>query len=314
LNTLAQQNYLTAVAGQLQALAAPTKTNDILSAFKSIFATYRVAVSAQPIVSDADRARIRKSCEVDLRELDAVYFGERISEPRIAAAQATIPAVGQELLGMLGPFGSLASTVIGIAEPVLEDFADLLSDFQKKQAVKAFVSDQQNQSKLREAGIGLGRTGSDYLFAKRLSLAGAFAEQIADLTGSSLDLKSKELQQACPTPSAEMYRRGADGLPTAQFRRCYRAIWSHFEDRVTAALKTASAYDQIADAGDTSTQLNGYKALTTDFSKIVDESGQVDLWDTVSKMLTFASAVKTASSEDSLKKLEQALDALSNGK
>jgi hypothetical protein len=79
-------------------------------------------------------------------------------------------------------------------------------------------------------------------------------------------------------------------------------------------LKTAAAYDLLADAGDTSTQLNGYKALTNDFSKIVDDSGQIDFWDTVSKMLTFAGAIETAVSEDSAKKLQQSLDAVSKGK
>jgi hypothetical protein len=222
--------------------------------------------------------------------------------------------IGPEQLSLFGPVGAFAGTIMGIIQPVLIDFANLASDFEKKKAIKSFLSDASNQGKSRDSGIGLGRTGSDFLFAKRLSLAGTFAEQVAIVTGDSLDLSSKSVQVACPTPYDTMYRRGPDGLPSAQFRRCYRAVWGHFEDGIAAALKTAAAYDQLADAGDTSTQLNGYKALTTDFSKVADESGQVDFWDTVSKMLTFAGAVETAVSQDSLKKLQQSLDAVSKGK
>jgi len=314
LNTLAQQNYLTAVASQLQALAAPSKADDIFSAFKSLFATYQVTVSAQATVGDNDRMRIRKSCEADLKEFDAAFFGERVPEPPSTDARAAAAVIGPEQLSLFGPIGAFAGTVMGIIEPILVNFANLASDFQKKQAVKSFLSDTSNQNKLRDAGLGLGRTGSDFLFAKRLSLAGTFAEQMAVVAGASLDLSSKPMQEVCPTPYAAMYRRGPDGLSTAQFRRCYRAVWSRFEDGIAAALKTAAAYDQLADAGDTSTQLNSYKTLTVDFSKVVDETGQVDFWDTVSKMLTFASAVETAVSEDNLKKLRQSLDAVSKGK
>jgi hypothetical protein len=312
LNTLAQQNYLNAVAGQLQALAAPSKADDILSAFKSLFANYQVTVSAQPTVTDADRTRIRKSCESDLKEFDAAFFGEKIPEPTLPGGRAA--AIGPEQLSVFGPIGSFVGTIMGIIQPILVDFANLASDFQKKQAIKSFLGDNSNQTKLRDAGLGLGRTGSDFLFAKRLSLAGTFAEQIALVTGNPLDLNSKSIRDACPKPYPTMYQRGPDGLPTAQFRRCYRAVWSHFEDGIATALKTAAAYDQLADAGDTSTQLNSYKTMTADFSKVIDDSGQVDFWSTVSKMLTFAGAIETATSADNLKKLQQSLDAVSKGK
>ncbi|WP_128970312.1 hypothetical protein [Bradyrhizobium tropiciagri] len=314
LTTLAQQNYLTAVAGKLQALAAPSKADDIFSAFKSLFATYQITVSAQPKVDEKDRTNIRKSCEADLKEFDAAFFGARIPEAPSPGGRSASAVIGADQLSLFGPVGAFAGTIMGIIQPVLVDFANLASDFEKKKAIKTFLSDTSNQGKLRDSGLGLGRTGSDYLFSKRLSLAGTFAEQIAVLTGDSLDLGSKPVQAACPAPYDAMYRRGSDGLPSAQFRRCYRAVWSHFEDGITAALKTAAAYDQLADAGDTSTQLNGYKALTNDFSKVADESGAVDFWDTVSKMLTFAGAVETAVSQDNLKKLQQSLDAISKGK
>jgi hypothetical protein len=316
LNTVAQQGYLDAVAAELKALAIPSSSSDIISAFKQLFAKHQIVVSEAHTTSAAKREQVRKSCEADLREFDAAYFGLKIPTPAasgeaVPAAAAAIPLTG--LLSLLGPMGSLGGTIIGIVEPVLTSFADLASDAAKKEAIKQFLRDNDTQSKLRQAGTGVGRTESDYLFAKRLALAGAFAEKVALVTGKPLPLTSAQVQAACQAPFADMYRRGPNGLPTARFRRCYQAVWEHFEKGITAALQTAAAYDQLADAGDTSTHLNNYARLTQNFSPIIDDSGE-DVWNMVSRMITFAAAVKTALSEENRKKLEQAFEALGKDK
>src|SRR5262249_55706478 len=184
LNTLAQQNYLSAVASQLQSLAAPTAITDILSAFKALFASYQVQVSAQPTVEDTVREQTRRSCEADLQQFDAVYYGAVIPEPPdINRAASVTTALAIPDLSFLGPVGTLANTIVSIIQPVLQDFANIAADLQKRQAIKAYLSQETNQNNLKGAGRGLARTMSDYLFAKRLMLAGTFAEQIA-LIGS----------------------------------------------------------------------------------------------------------------------------------
>jgi hypothetical protein len=321
LNTLAQQNYLSGAASKLQAVAASSNSTDIFAAFKALFADYQISLQLQPNASNENREASRKSCEADLKEFDAAYFGVQIPTPPAAVAAAEPAAAAPNplgsLLGLLGPVGTLGNSIIGIIEPIVVDFANLATSFEKQQAIRTFLSTPANQTNLRGAGLGLGRTTSDSLFAKRLSLAGTFAEQIAVLGGTSVDLTSKEIQAACPGPyvaNPAMYQRGANGLPTAQFRRCYHAVWAQFEKPVTAALQTAGAYDQLADAGDTSTALNKYNKLTADFNPIID--GNVDsssLWDTASQLLTFASAIKNAFSADNLKKLQQEFAAVTKG-
>jgi hypothetical protein len=314
LTTLSQQNYLSATAAQLQALAGPSDAKDIFSSFKELFATYQVNVSAQPTISDADRTKIRKSCEADLREFDSAYYGLKIPVPSGPAASAAATPFDFGQLAVFGPIGTYASTIIGIIQPVLVNFANLISDFSKKNAIRTYLSEPDTQNKLRDAGVAVARTQSDYLFAKRLSLAGQFAEQTALLTGNTLDLASKEIQATCSAVQSSMYRRGSDGAPSEQFRRCYSRIWKHFEPEVNALLKTAAVYDQLADAGDTSSHLYAYKSLMNNFAAVATDSGQMDVWDTVSRMLSFAGAVKTAVSSENVKKVQQALDALEKGK
>lgn len=159
----------------------------------------------------------------------------------------------------------------------------------------------------------MGRTVSDYLFSKRLSLAGQFAEQIALVQGDSIDLTSKEVQAACPRPS--MYMRGKDGKGplNSAFMRCYSLIWTHFEKSIDAALQTAQAYDKLADAGNTATALNKFRNMTTEqnYEKIVTNSisQNADFWQEVTQLVTFAGAVATATSPENLKKLGQVFQA-----
>jgi hypothetical protein len=311
MNTLAQQNYLSAVSSQLQSLAAPTAITDILSAFKALFASYQVQVSAQPTVEETVREQTRKSCEADLQEFDAVYYGAVIPEPPdINRAASVTSALVMPDLSFLGPMGTLGTTIAGIVQPVLQDFANIAADLQKRQAIKDYLTQDNNQNNLKVAGRGLARTTSDYLFAKRLMLAGTFAEQIALIGSDPADLTSKEIKAACPQPSSAMYERSPNGLPNAQFMRCYHTIWEHFEQRIDAALKTAAAYDQLADAGDTSTGLNNYTRITNNLSAIAEDNVQpAALWQTVTKMLTFAGVISTGLSQDTWSKPQQAFDA-----
>jgi len=49
-------------------------------------------VSAQSAVDEVDRAKVRKSCELDLREFDATYYGERIPSPPMPVATTAATA------------------------------------------------------------------------------------------------------------------------------------------------------------------------------------------------------------------------------
>ncbi len=316
LGTRAQQDYINAVTSQLQALAAPSDASDIPSAIKSLFSSYQVDVAKKPSADPQMESQFRKSCEADLKEFDAAYYGIVIPQTSELAAAAAPLGGGTGLpdLSFFGPIGALFNTVAGIVQPVLTNFSNILNDARKRAAIKEFLKDDQHKQDIVSAGRGLARATSDYLFARRLMLAGEFAEQIALVAGNPLDLSSKEVKEACGADEG-MYRRNDKGILSGRFRRCHALIWNHFEKGLEAALKTAASYDQIADTGNTTLALNKFNGLVAQYDEIVDNSAaQADLWKTVTQMLTFAGAVTTAFSQENLKKIEQAFDAVSKGK
>jgi hypothetical protein len=323
LATIAQQNYLGNTVRQLNAASTPADTSDLFKALRIIFAPPTPSAPDSPgklSVSDKDRGDVEAGCEQDLNEFEASYYGKPIpvfipSAPAAApeAAPAVVPAAAPKIpdLSFLGPIGAAITTGIGIITPVIEGFAAIEANSQAEAKVKNIL--RSNQKTLTPGGEDLGRTVSDYLFSKRLSLAGQFTEQIALVQGNSIDLTSKEVQAACPRPA--MYMRGKDGKgPLAgAFVRCYSLIWTHFEKSIDAALQAAQAYDKLADAGNTSTPLNKFREMTTaqNYEKIVANSfSQNDnFWQEVTQLVTFAGAVATATSPENLKKLEQSFQA-----
>jgi hypothetical protein len=73
-----------------------------------------------------------------------------------------------------------------------------------------FLSAPENQSAFRSAGSNLARAVSDYTFAKRLTLAGTFVEQLAVLWSIRVDLAKVD---ACHVPSQAMFARAKSGAP-----------------------------------------------------------------------------------------------------
>ena len=84
------------------------------------------------------------------------------------------------------------------------------------------------------------------------------------------------------------------------------------QSKVGSALKTASDYDLLADAGDTSAALNNFDKITQDFSAIVENSitDKTAFWQYVTQLVNFANAVSTALSQDNRTKIQKAIDAL----
>jgi hypothetical protein len=104
-------------------------------------------------------------------------------------------------------------------------------------------------------------------------------------------------------------------MPSLLFRTCHRAVWEKLQKTVASALKTASDYDLIADAGDTSTALVNYDKITSDFSVITasEITNPEVFWQFVSQLVSFAGTVASASSIDNRTKIQNAIDALVKG-
>ena len=317
--TVAQQNYLNLVISQLQAITPPN-ASDIPSALKELFTSYQVNApdaSLQPSAVQKIAKQVEDSCDDDLKEFDAAYYGKKIQPPAGAASLAApVPlasATGLPALSFLGPIGVLFDTATGILAPVFVDLSNFIVAAREKRAISKFLSDTNRQKTLRDEGLALGRSTSDYLFAQRLEFAGAFAEQIAAIRSIDIDLTKID---SCKAPVDKMFARSASGAPSQFFMSCYHAVWAQLQDAVDNALKTASSYDQVADAGDTNTAINNYKKITTDsnFAIIANSSDVVSkdkFWQEVNDLISFAGAVSNAFSKSNVTKLQQAFDAVS---
>ena len=313
LATVAAQNYLNTVVSQLKGITPPAAT-DIPSALKELFASYQIkapTTSLQPNAIEKIRKSVEASCEEDLKEFDAAYYGRKIQiGPAVASAPAAAAGTGLPSLSFLGPIGSAFDTIAGILSPVFIDVSNFIVAQKQKKEIADYLSSPGVEPALKTEGNALGRTESDYLFAQRLSLAGAFAEELAVIRSIKIDLAKID---DCAAPSDVISRRSPKGPPSVEFMACYHAVWAKYQSAVDDALKTATAYDQLADAGDTSTALNSYATIMYNYNDIVSSSDSVnstDFWTAVSQIVTFAGAVTNATSSDNLAKIKKALDAV----
>jgi hypothetical protein len=314
---VAAQNYLNTVLTQLKGITPPNAT-DIPSALRELFTSYQVKApvgGVQPKEIATARGAVLKSSNADLGEYDAAYYGYKIQlappTPAAAAASAAITS-GLPSLSFLGPWGAAFDTITNIFAPVVVGLSNIVANYQQQAAIQQYLAAEKQE--LKGQGDALGRTESDFLFAERLSLAGTFAEQIAVIKSVTIDLTKID---ECKAPLTDLEKRSADEagvfMPSAAFRLCYRAVWSKFQSAVDDALKTATAYDQIADAGDTSTALNAYANLTgRHYDTILNSqiTNATDFWKSVNDLITFAGAVSNATSGKNLEDLKKAVDSL----
>ena len=307
LATLAEQNYLTSVVSQLKSLTPP-KATDIPGAISQLFNTYQVKVGAGSQTADDAKtcSDVEKVCEADIKNSARSYYGQDISSTPAAAAEAPAAGTGLPSLSFLGPMGSAFDVIVGIIGPVFIDFSNMAAIEKQKQAVKDFLDS--NKTKLENQGEDLGRTLSDYLFYQRLSLAGQFAEQIANINATAIDLKKID---ACNVPMIQMAQKSDSGAPSAAFMLCYRAVWSQYSKSVEEALTTASSYDKLADAGNTNAALASYIKIFNNYNDVVEWSGgNNDIWASVNQLITFSGAIANATSGSNLTAIKKALDAV----
>lgn len=328
LTAKANVKYLASVAGKLNP-TAPAQAKNLISALEILFTNYNFKVP--PVsVSAKDRRAVTYSCNTDMGEFASAYYGMKIEPPKQEArTAATAPAAEAGILpdlSFFGPIGMFVQTALGVITPVVEDIANIESTKALEQAINTFLDDKKNQAALESAGTNLAQAISDYSFAKRLSLAGSFAEQVAVIkTAPAIDITkvaacnpplkpppSAPPHAPPPTLASVMLPDAKATAPSDQFMICYRAVWTMVQDRISAALTTAATYDLLADSGDTATLLTQFKTLTSNHfaeAKGQPPSGQ-DLLANVLAVVNFASDVATAVSPANRAKRQQAVDSM----
>jgi hypothetical protein len=325
LGAKADVKYLTAVAGKINA-AAPAKPTDLISALQLLFTNYNFQV-APVTVTTGNRDAVAYSCNKDMSEFASAYYGTKIEAgATIASAIAgAAPAAGGTLpdLSIFGPIGVFIQTALGIVTPVVEDIATFESAQARQQAIIKFLSDPKNEAAMRAAGTNLAQAISDYTFAKRMSLAGTFAEQVAVIKAAApIDVTKVAACTLKPDPSAPpgspapkladvMLPAAMSTAPSNQFMICYRAVWALAQDGISSVLTAAANYDALADPGDTATLLTEFnKQAANDFAQVKKPPPDQSSLAYVLAVVSFASDVATAISPANRTKLEQSITAM----
>ena len=314
LTTLARLNYLNSVVSQVDETAKISKPDNVLSALTLLFAKYSIdgtAKSLDPATLKSLGDRTRARCEKDIKGFDVAYYGVEIKAANtpMSPASEEAPVPPASALSLLGPLGAFIDTFLNIINPVAIGAATLVDEAKREKAISDFLSDPKNQQNLRDIGEKIGTAASDFNWDKRLQLAASFVEGVREIQKTELDLSKFE---ECKDVSSTNLSRTASGAPSAAFMHCWRKVWSQLDSIVASTLKAAGDFDLLADAGDTATPLIAFRKVTDDLNAISTNAitDPEVLWMFVTQVVTFATTVQTAFSQDNRDKLHKAIDAL----
>jgi hypothetical protein len=315
--TVARANYLTSIASQAGAISKRDAPTDLFSALKLFFATYSIDDSDNTLGSSKQRALqegVTAQCEADIRGFDKAYYGQAIPLPPAPASPSGLPQPEAiPSLSGLGPVGVAADTIIGIVTPVAIELSSLIDEGKRREAIQKFLRDDTKRARLAEAGRELAAAVSAYTWDKRLAQTGIVVERLTNLRSKGpLDLAKFE---QCKDPTNTRLVRSESGAPSRQFMSCWSAVWETLEPSVTALLKSANSYDQLADAGDTNNAKDMYAKIASGFKKIGDgenAADMADIWKSASQLIHFAETLRAAFSEENRDKLNKAIDAAVN--
>jgi hypothetical protein len=311
---VARANYLTSVASQIGAISKQDTPADLFAAIKLMFATYAIDDGDNTLVSNKQKALregVAAQCEADIRGFDKAYYGLNIPTlgAPASASDLSLPEAIPSLSG-LGPVGVAADTIVGIVTPIVVELSTLIDEGKRRDAVANFLKDPTKRARLADAGQQLAITVSAYTWDKRLAQAGIAVEQLTNLRNKGpIDLAKFE---QCKDPTNNRLVRSESGAPSRQFITCWAAVWETLEPSVTALMKSANNYDQLADAGDTDSAKDMYKNIADGFKKIGDGEdlpNLADFWSSASKLVHFAETLRAAFSEENRAKLDKAIDA-----
>lgn len=308
LELAAQYGYLSSVVSRIKDLAKPTPPSDLISALTLLSRKYVAEPGAT--ISDADleklKAEGRSRCKQDLKGYDSDYYGFEIRDYWKKGKEEPEAAGALPSLSFLGPVGILIDTLVGVITPVIEEIAGLVDQAKREQAIRTFLTDQKNQDAIKKAGHALALSVSSRALSERRKLAGAFVDGLTNLRSTTVDLSKLH----CSNDSDHLSR--VDDAPNPKFVACWRSVWNELEPAVSSLLKTATDYDQLADAGDTRASLKLFDQITQDLSAIRENAITHPnlFWGDVMSLINLAKAVETALSKESRDKIHAAVDGL----
>jgi hypothetical protein len=298
-------NYLSSLVSQLTEISKPApKPDDLISAIKLMLAnsSFKVSARSKGEAEDKIKEQMDIICNGDLKEFDKAYYGTDIKFAgevfqEEAADEALIP------LTFLGPFGTLASAILAIIEPIFID-ASTIIDEQKREAeiIKALNDDR---PKIESYSKNLALALDKFASTQRRNLAGQFNETLVQIQSQAIDLSKED---SCHKMADA--KRLPDGEPSMQFVKCWRTAWLQVQPMVTSLVKTGDDYDALADvgvqksSGQLDTILKAYQQISSGSYVPTDA-----FWDDITQFIGLVSAIKSAASASNLKNVENDLNA-----
>lgn len=285
---------------------------------------YQLVVSKPGSLPDASSRKLQDICLEDAKSFDVVSHPMPPREPSHVEK------------ALLGGMTEAITATLDIVEPPIKLAIKIARDSQRRTAVRAFFRKEKNVSSVRTAVKNLRSIIADQNNHSRKMSFGNVVEAWSGLAAprqiSSIKECSNFLDEGIPPAKGETfeYRKNAGAEEkitfshSANFYRCYRAVWTEYEKPLKAALEAASAYDTDADiavlalAAETgsSVAVKGKKGQVTkkDAVEAAIESLRSsaaptdDLIRNLGDFLNLAIAVEKAASKESQDKIRQAID------
>ena len=211
---------------------------------------------------------------------------------------------------MIAAISSLIKVFVDILTPAVVEGAKLVDEGRRRELIRDILTGASPKfagvrASIIRAGTGLAAAVKIYAKDKRLKLTGAVNERLINLENTSISLsKTDECKAYVESKSAKVEL-------TPNFVLCWRSAWGQIEGQITALLKSADEYDQVADAGD-STAEDAFKKLTAALNTVANPTPQQldQLWDTATRLLAFALKVETVFSKETRAKADKAIEDL----
>lgn len=309
LQLTAQRNYLQSVSASINKVGTPSKIDNLSQAIGALFANQSVDVKGIPdeAALKAEQGSLMKLCRDDLANLAIPYYGAPFPPSKKGEKSLALPAAFTAV-------GSLLNTIVSIITPVVVEGAKIIDAQKRTNAVLKFLTPA-NIRQIQSTGEQLSKGVTHYVVSKRRSLAGAFNDSLVMLRTEKIDLTKL---QGCKAynASTQKFALRPSGTPNDDYVACWHAVWTKLSPLTERVLKSASAYDEIADAGNTNDAKKAFNLISRSLNAIAKENDTMSqanlrkLWNWAVQLMAFADKVNTAASPDNQKKIQKQIDAL----
>lgn len=307
---------LKTVSSKISGLNKQTKIEGTVAAIKILFKNYNLEfdeeINQEGQVVDVKRTVVNR-CRTDLANFDQAYFGDQVR-----SNQENAPS-GLAIFSAVGSFLKLFKQLF---EPVIVGGVELADEAKRNAAITRFLQDPDNRKKIDNASTELTKYVSNFVWQKRLQLAGDFNHNLASLESVQIDLSKSKSCKALVEPGASVTGDAtinyiANGSTvqkkeiSGQFILCWNDAWKQVKTSAKATITSAAVYDEFADAGDSDNIKKAVQKLNNSIDNVANNSMSVEqVWTVVAKLISYGEKVQTAFKKENRDKIKESVDAI----